>query len=631
VRILFGYSNSYTTGDWYHVTIERAGNTAEIIARECTQTNGVCNTDGSIFREHSIDTGSSDIDGLQYITIHNRNTDTDNGQTLEAFVMDNMLITTTLSTPASDPTYFIGTQPDSATNPLAVIDELHVHADAEETVVDKAYDRGSAEFTQVGANIPFTTEGAQKTFADTTVVAGDAPIYKISSYNLLGETPLMSLVQGLTVQLSNAPTNLAASSTVNADIQLSWTASTDLGGGTLLDYELQRRTPPTTGTWITVNNPTTTSYLDTNVNTGTIYEYQVATNNEAGTGAYSSPVSQQAGIPPDPPTLSTVVISDPNNQPMDHTLTWTAPSNTGTAAITHYGITLSVANNSSYTTVVPNTGNVLTYTYSVSNIQPNTDYYYKVVAVSSHGTSNDSNEVSVTTPNVPDQVSPIPTLAIEDPDNFPLKIKVSWTAPNDGGSVLKSYKIDRWDAVGGWSTIVATTGNTDLFHEDTAGVVQDTEYKYTVGATNSLGTGAMSNESLGITTPSVPGIPSLTLAINNPNPSPLVITATFVAPGSDGGSAITGYNLYHSTDDITFNQVGSAPITTATHDHTVTAAGTHYYKAEAVNTVGTGQASTSFNIATPSIPSAPTNPTSAINDIVNAPIGCNSRLDCLCK
>ena len=428
------------------------------------------------------------------------------------------------------------------------------------------------------------------------------------------------MVQGLTVQLANAPTNLAASSTVNADIQLSWTASTDLGGGSLSDYELQRRTPPTTGTWTTVATPTTTSYLDTGVTTGTTYEYQVATNNEAGTGAYSTPVSQQAGIPPDPPTLSTVVISDPNNNPDEHTLTWTAPSNTGTAAITHYGINLSVTNNSSYSTVVANTGNVLTYTYTVPSVLANTDYYYKVVAVSSHGTSNDSNEVSVTTPNVPDQVSPVPTLAIEDPDNFPLKIKVSWTEPGNGGSVITSYKIDRWDVTNGWTTHVGSTGNTDLFYEDSNAVLEDTEYKYRIGAINILGTGSMSGDSLGITTPSVPGIPSLTLAINNPDPSPLVITATFVAPGSDGGSVITGYNLYHSTDDITFNQVGSAPITTATHDHTVTAAGTHYYKAEAVNTVGTGQASTSFNITTPSVPDAPTNTTSAINDIVNAPM-----------
>ena len=197
--------------------------------------------------------------------------------------------------------YHIGTQPDGATNPLAIIDELHIHSDAEETLVDKAYDRGNAEY-QLVDTIAFNEAGAQMLYADTSVVAGDAPIYKISSYNLLGESELQTLVQGLTVQLSNAPTNLAASSTVNADIQLSWTASTDLGGGSLSDYELQRRTPPTTGTWITVNNPTTTAYLDTNVNTGTTYEYQVASNNEAGTGVYSSPVSQQAGTPPDPPT-----------------------------------------------------------------------------------------------------------------------------------------------------------------------------------------------------------------------------------------------------------------------------------------------------------------------------------------
>ena len=113
--------------------------------------------------------------------------------------------------------YHIGTQPDGVTNPLAVIDELHIHADAEETVVEKSYDRGDADFTLVDT-VAFSSEGAQVQFADTTITAGDSPIYKISSYNLLGETELQTLVQGITVSPANAPQNLAGSSNSNATI-----------------------------------------------------------------------------------------------------------------------------------------------------------------------------------------------------------------------------------------------------------------------------------------------------------------------------------------------------------------------------------------------------------------------------
>jgi len=510
------------------------------------------------------------------------------------------------------PTYHIGTQPDGATNPLAVIDELHVHADAEETVVEKSYDRGSATFQQVGANVPFTTEGAQKTFADTSVSPGDAPIYKISSYNLLGETELQALVQGLTVQLANAPTNLAASSTVNADIQLSWTASTDLGGGTLLDYELQRRTPPTTGTWITVSNPTTTSYLDTNVNTGTTYEYQVATNNEAGTGAYSSPVSQQAGIPPDPPTITSVTIPNPNTQPHDHFIEWTAPSNLGTAgSLTHYGIYYH--DGTGWQTANANIGipSPLEWTFSAPTpFQVNQLYQYKMVAVSAHGTSNDSNIGSVTTPNVPDQVSPAPGVAIEDPDAFPLKIKVSWTTPGDGGSIIKGYQIERWDVINGWTVHVANTAVTDITYEDTLNVLQDTEYKYKVAAINTMGTGLPSLESPAITTPRVPDAPTNpTSAINDIVNAPMVVTLGWTAPANDGGSALTGYNIYEQIAGAGWSATPIATVgpTVTTYDHTTTQTNTlHEYRFTATNNVGESAFSTTTSVTTPSEPSQPT-------------------------
>ena len=63
--------------------------------------------------------------------------------------------------------YHIGTQPDSATNPLAIIDELHVHSAPAETVVAKSHDRGDAEFNLVDT-VPFATEGATITSVSYT-------------------------------------------------------------------------------------------------------------------------------------------------------------------------------------------------------------------------------------------------------------------------------------------------------------------------------------------------------------------------------------------------------------------------------------------------------------------------------
>ena len=503
--------------------------------------------------------------------------------------------------------YHIGTQPDGATNPLAVIDELHIHSDAEETLVDKSYDRGNAEY-QLVDTIAFNEAGAQVQYADTSVTAGDSPIYKISSYNLLGESELQTLVQGLTVQQAVAPTNLAGSANTNAHIVLTWTPSTtaDLGGGSYLGMEVERK-QGLLGTWTQVatgaDNGNSGTWTDSTVVTGQNYDFRVAFLNEAGIGNYSSEINVTAGTPPDPPVVTSVTIPDPNQQPHDHFIEWSAPSNMGTGSLTHYALYYN--DGSGWQTASSNIGipNPLEWTYSVPTpVSPNQLYEYKLTAVSSHGTSNDSNVLGATTPDVPD--APVaPTLQIVSPNTAPLTIDVTWVAPNDGGADIKGYQIDRWDVVNGWTTIVSNTGTTDVTYPDSTGISGNTEYKYKITAINVIGAGAPSPESLGITTPTVPDMPTVTLAINNPNPSPLTITATLVAPANDGGSAITGYNLYHSMDDITYTIVNtSGLITTATHDHTVSVAGVHYFRAEAVNLVGVSGLGNSSTITTPDVP-----------------------------
>jgi hypothetical protein len=71
---------------------------------------------------------------------------------------------------------------------------------------------------------------------------------------------------------------------------------------------------------------------------------------------------------------------------------------------------------------------------------------------------------------------------------------------------------------------------------------------------------------------------------------------------SSGGSAITSFEIFRSTDDIIFSSVGTT--TTLIFSDTVPNAGTFYYKLSAINLVGTGLQSPSSNITTPNVPDA---------------------------
>lgn len=86
-----------------------------------------------------------------------------------------------------------------------------------------------------------------------------------------------------------APTNLAAAGQSNS-VLLSWTAS---AGAQY--YDVYRGTAAGGEAGEPIASPTTTTYTDTNVNTGTIYYYTVAAVSSAGTSAPSNEASATVG------------------------------------------------------------------------------------------------------------------------------------------------------------------------------------------------------------------------------------------------------------------------------------------------------------------------------------------------
>ena len=337
----------------------------------------------------------------------------------------------------------------------------------------------------------------------------------------------------------------------------------------------------------------------TNVHVGSIS--QVSFYNGVTTASTPVHPSALAGLPPDPPTITSTSTDSPDTAPLEITVNWQAPTNTGTAGISNYEVYRD-------SVLITTVGNVATYVDTVPS--GGGTFVYELKSVTNHGTSVLSASASHTTPTPPPTPTSAPTLAITNPDSNPLDVTVSFAMPSSGGSAITSFEIFR-SADDITYTSVGTT--TTLIFADT--VPNDGTFYYKFASTNLVGNSGQS-PSANIATPTAPDVSSVTLAINDPNASPLVITATPQA-GGNGGSAIIDYNLEYSSDNVTWNQV--ATNLTGGFDQTVSNAGTHYFKTQARNNVGVGALGTAVSIDTPTVPDAPT-VTLAINDPNASPL-----------
>ena len=246
--------------------------------------------------------------------------------------------------------------------------------------------------------------------------------------------------------------------------------------------------------------------------------------------ALSEPVNTAT---PGPPTGLTAT----RNGATQIDLAWTAPTDTGGAAITGYRIEVSSDAGSLWSDLVADTGSTDT-TYEHTGLSAGTTRHYRVSAINSAGTGNPSNEDSATT-----ATDPGPPTGLTATTNGATQIDLAWTAPtDDGGAAITGYRIEvSSDAGSLWSDLVADTGSTDTTYEHT-GLSAGTTRHYRVSAINSAGTGNPSNED-SATTVSAPGAPRNVAA----SAGNALVELTWEPPTSNGGAAITGYQYRYKT------------------------------------------------------------------------------------
>lgn len=326
-------------------------------------------------------------------------------------------------------------------------------------------------------------------YVDTGLNENTQYNYKISArVNPIGSS---SESNATTLDGPDPPTNIIISfDPTYTDIELNWTTPVDIGSNSVITgYSIKRSINGgsfanyfnTTGTGTTYND----FGIVTNINN--TYAYKIATLGDVINGTYSNSTTPIGSERPDSPISVTASLPDPDLNPYNVLLTWSASADIGTNnVITGYSISRSV-NGANFTNYFNTTGTGLTY--NDLSVTTGNSYAYKVATRGDiiNGTySGSSNTIVI--PVVPDA----PTSLTALPQSGNTSIKLDWLAPvSDGGSIITGYKIEVNINGAGWSTLVANNG-VGLTYTHT-GLSEQVTYQYRVSTINIIGIGSPSS------------------------------------------------------------------------------------------------------------------------------------------
>ena len=303
------------------------------------------------------------------------------------------------------------------------------------------------------------------------------------------------------------------------------------------------------------------------------------------------------------------------------TVTWSPPASDGGSAITGYNVYEGTTAGGESTTPLNATPlSPDTTSFPVSGLTNGTTYFFTVTAVNAIGEGPASGEVSATpvsagtTPTAPGAPT-APAVTAGD-----ASATVAWSPPaSDGGSAVTGYNVYQGTSPGGESTTpinstpLSPTAASDLV----TGLTDGTTYYFTVTAVNAVGEGPPSAEVSATPTatagPTVPGAPTAPVATAGDGSA----TVTWAPPDSDGGSPITGYNVYAgpTTGSESTTPLNPAPLSATAASYltsTLTNGTPYFFTITAVNAVGEGGPSAEVT-ATPKHSAGPTVPTPPVS------------------
>jgi len=328
---------------------------------------------------------------------------------------------------------------------------------------------------------------------------------------------------------------------------------------------------------------TNLSYNNTDLVNGREYFYRVTVVNGAGEGPPSEAV---LGIPMDLPGAPVLLPAATGNGTVS--LTWLPPQYSGGRIV---GYRMWRGMTDACPDLIGSTGEELTFIDT--NVTPGAYYYYRAQAYNELGGGNLSEYERIKAIDVPS--APLELVATGGAG----EVVLTWKAPaSDGGSPLLGYSVYRGTSFDGLVYVEHLLPG-HLTYRD-ARVVNGTTYYYRVNALSGAGLGGPSEVASAMPY-GPPGAVGSVSAVGGDGS----ILVEWAPPPSDGGRAVTGYNLYAgpAADALTFLMQVAAG-TSATH--AIENGVTWYFSVSAVNEVGEGPVSAPVWATAMGEPSAPT-------------------------
>jgi hypothetical protein len=358
---------------------------------------------------------------------------------------------------------------------------------------------------------------------------GDSYTFTVSAANSSGVGPDSPPSAPATpAALPGVPTGVTTTQG-NGHITIAWSAPLSDGGSPITGYTA---TAVGTAHSCTAISPGTDSCEIAGLTTGSTYTFMVTSTSVAGTSGPSSATTPVMEVTaPSAPSA----VKAKRGAPQQITVSWTPPASDGSSSILYYvGIATDSATSAQLTcthfTVIPFNNCI------IPNLMNGDTYTVTVVA---HNAVGDAVASAPSKPVIPATVGFAPIDVTGIPGNH--EVTVSWTpSPDDGGLPATSFSVTAsGSAVRGCTYVVPASPATLTDSCVVMGLINGSQYTFTVIATNPAGPSPSSAPSVAVTPATIPGAPSAVVAQRGI----ASVTLHRTAPVSSGGSPLTGYKV----------------------------------------------------------------------------------------